>query len=100
MACLLGTTNKMDITSQRFLKLIGFIKLCLEVKAIKKKEKFIWNDNHKGIIISLTTNFIAAFHGTVPDGCSWSFPSTNPLFILRAKHLEKPKNNVKQEVLT
>ena len=38
LACLLGTTNTMDITKQGYLKLIDFIKLCLEVKAIKKME--------------------------------------------------------------
>ena len=34
----LGSTNKMDITGQIFLKLIGFVKPCLEVKAIKKNK--------------------------------------------------------------
>ena len=33
--CSLGSTNKMDITRQIFLKMIGFIKLLLEVEAIK-----------------------------------------------------------------
>ena len=98
--CLLGSTNKMGITSWRSLKFIGFIKPCLEVKAISKMEKFIWNDNHKGIIIFLTTNLIAAFHGTVPAGCSCSFSSIIPLFILGGMCGEKPGKNVKQEVLT
>ena len=89
----------MDITSQRCLKLIGFIKLYLEVKAITKIEKIIWNDNHKGIVISLTTNFNAAFHGTVPAGCSCSIPLEYDI-ILGGGPGEKPKNNVKQEVLT
>ena len=63
-------------------------------------EKIIWNDNHDDIIISLTTNKIAAFHGTVPAGCSCSFSLIIPLFILGGRRREKPENNVKQEVLT
>ena len=50
----------MDITSQRFLKFIVCIKLCKEVKAINKKWKNLFE--MVIIIISVTTNFIAAFH--------------------------------------
>ena len=87
----------MDITSQRFLKLSD----CLEVKTIKKMEKFIWHDNHKGIIISLTTNFIAAFHRLYLLVAHVHSPQLILFsFWVENVYVEKPKNNVKQEVLT
>ena len=95
--CSLGSTNKMDITRQRFLTLIGFIKLWWEVEVIKKTENSFENyDNHKGIIISLTSNLIDA----LPAGCSCSFSSIIPLFILGGTRGEKPENNVKQGYIT
>ena len=64
---------------------------------LKKTENSFENyDNHKGIIISLTTNLIAAS----PAGCSCSFSSIIPLFILGGTRGEKPENNVKQGYFT
>ena len=61
---------------------------------IKTENSFENYDNHKGIIISLTTNLIAA----LPAGCSFS--SMIPLFILGGTRGEKPENNVKQGYMT
>ena len=81
--------------------MIGFTKLCLEVKSIKKMEKFISKDNHKGIIISLTTNFIAAFHRLyLLVAHAHSLQLILFSFWEENIYAEKPKNNVKQEVLT
>ena len=84
--CFLGGTKNINIKSQRLLKFIEFIKLCQEVKAIMKK----WKNSFEMIIIkiSLTTNFIAAFHGLyLLAAHSHSFPFF--LFSFQVEHVEK-----------
>ena len=80
----LGGRNKMDITSQRFLKFIVCIKLFKEVKAINKKKLF----EMIIIIISLTTNFIAEFHDGLYLLAAHSHSFQFFLLSFRVEHVE------------
>ena len=86
--CLLASTNKIDITSQRSLKFIGFL------TSFTKKTKQLRKNREKHsfeiiiIVISLSTNFIASFHGLhLLAAHSYSFQRF--LFPFCVQHVEK-----------